>query len=122
VSLVLRPEDLISASVHDRDGIAVLAIRGELDMSSSAAFKCAISEALAGRPQALVIDLSDVEFLGSAGISVLLEARDRVGDGDQFAVVTGGPVTGRTIEVLALGELLCVRETVDEALSAVAAH
>jgi anti-sigma B factor antagonist len=120
--IVLLPEDPIGASVHHRDGVAVLAISGELDMASSAAFKCAISEALDGRPQALVIDLSDVGFLGSSGISVLVEARDRVGDGDQFAVVTGGPVTGRTIEVLELGELLCVRETVDEALSAVAAH
>ncbi|WP_428338873.1 STAS domain-containing protein [Mycobacterium sp.] len=119
---MLRPDDLISASVHDRDGVAVLAVRGELDMASSAAFKCAISEALADRPQALVIDLSDVGFLGSAGISVLVEARDRVGDGDQFAVVTGGPVAGRTIEVLELGELLGVHQTVDETLSAVAAH
>jgi anti-anti-sigma factor len=117
--LVLRPEDPISAFVHLHDGVAVLAITGELDGASAAAFKSAISAALAHKPRALVMDLSNVRFLGSVGISVLIEARERVGGGDKFALVAGGSMTDRTIRVLGLNDLLCVHPTVNEALKAI---
>ena len=117
--LVLRPEDPISASVHLYDDVAVLAVVGELDGASAAAFKSAISGALARNPRALVIDLSDVSFLGSVGISVLVEAQEKVGGGNRFAVVAGGSMIGRTGQILDLDETLSIHPTVTEALEAV---
>jgi anti-anti-sigma factor len=117
--LVLRPEDPISAFVHLYDDVAVLAIIGELDGASAAAFKSAISAALARKPRALVIDLSDVRFLGSVGISILIQAQEKVGGGDKFALVTGGSMTGRTIRVLGLDDLFSIHPTANEAIKAI---
>jgi anti-sigma B factor antagonist len=110
-------EDPIASSIETRDGIAVLAVRGEIDVASAPAFKSAIAEALEGNPEGLVLDLLEVEFLGSVGVRVLLEAQRKVGDDDRFAVVARSPAAGRILQLLALDELLSVHSTVDEALS-----
>ncbi len=64
----LLVEDPISTSVQHRDGVAVLAVRGEIDMATAPAFKSGIAEVLAEDAPALVIDLLEVRFLGSAGL------------------------------------------------------
>ncbi|MDT5021661.1 MAG: anti-sigma factor antagonist [Mycobacterium sp.] len=113
-------EDPIASSIETRDGVAVLAVRGEIDVASAPAFKSAIAEALEGNPEGLVLNLLEVEFLGSVGVRVLLEAQGKIGD-DRFAVVARSPAAGRILQLLSLDELLSVHSTVDEALSWMAA-
>jgi anti-sigma B factor antagonist len=52
-------------------------VRGELDMASSPRLGIAITEVLRTGPEALVIDICDVEFVDSTGLGVMLEARRR---------------------------------------------
>jgi anti-anti-sigma factor len=52
-----------------------LALAGELDVGTQAATSALIAEALATAPRVLVLDLREVDFLGSTGISVLIEAQ-----------------------------------------------
>lgn len=112
-------QDPISAFVEYRNGIAVLSVRGDIDLGSASAFKSAIAEALADNPPALVIDLRGVEFLGSVGVSVLVEARERVDDDSRFAVVADRPVITRLVQMLRLDEVFALHETVAEASAAV---
>ncbi len=112
-------EDPISASLEDHDGVAVLSVRGDIDMGSASAFKSAIGEALASNPPALVIDLLGVEFLGSIGVSVLVQAHERVGDDVRFAVVADRPVISRLVQMLRLDEVFSLHEAVADALVAV---
>lgn len=112
-------EDPISASLEDHDGIAVLSVRGDIDMGSASAFKSAIGEALASNPRALVIDLLSVEFLGSIGVSVLVQAHERVGNNVRFAVVADRPVISRLVHMLRLDEVFSLHEEVKDALVAV---
>jgi anti-sigma B factor antagonist len=109
-------EDPIGSSIEVHGGVAVLAIRGEIDVASAPAFKSAIAEALEGKKQGLVLDLLEVEFLGSVGVRVLLEAQEKVGD-ERFAVVARSPAAGRILQLLALDELISMHETVNGALS-----
>jgi anti-sigma B factor antagonist len=110
-------EDPIGSSIEVRDGVAVLTVRGEVDVASAPAFKSAIGEALGGNPEGLVLDLLKVDFLGSVGVRVLLEAQQKVGGDKRFAVVARPPAAGRILQLLRLDELLSVHETVHEALS-----
>jgi anti-sigma B factor antagonist len=112
-------EDPISASIEDHDGIAVLSVRGDIDMGSASAFKSAIGEALASGPPALVIDLLSVEFLGSIGVSVLVQAHERVGKNVRFAVVADRPVISRLVQMLRLDEVFSLHEELKDALVAV---
>lgn len=112
-------EDPISASLEDHDGVAVLSVRGDIDLGSASAFKSAIGEALANHPRALVIDLLGVEFLGSIGVSVLVQAHKRVDNNVRFAAVADRPVISRLVQMLRLDEVFSLHETVADALVAV---
>ncbi len=72
-------------AVHDR--AAVVHAHGELDVAGAQAFRQALQEAIAiGRPL-VVVDLADVGFLDSAGLSVV------------FATQRTLPVTQRMVLV-----------------------
>lgn len=110
-------DDLISTTVKYHHGIAVLAISGEMDLASAAAVEHAIAEVLAEDPPSLIIDLLGVQFLASAGVAILLNAREKFVDCERFSVVAQGRMTSRAIELLDLDRLLSLQETVEEALS-----
>jgi len=108
----------ISTSISHDDGIAVLTVSGEVDLSTVPSLEAAIEEALAANPKALIVDLTAVDFLASAGLQTLVATRQRLGDGTGFAVVAAGPATARPIELTGLAELLTVRPTIGEAMAA----
>lgn len=99
------------------DQLLVLSVSGNLDMLSAPWLTEAIEAALAKRPSGLVVDLSRVDFLGSAGISVLMTAHGDIGDSGRFAVVADGPATHRPLTLLGLGEIMSLYRTLDDALS-----
>lgn len=60
------------------DGAAVLKAVGEIDMSNTAALATALDTALRGNPGQLVVDLTGVRYLDSAGLYVLFAHADRI--------------------------------------------
>ncbi|MFE9011909.1 anti-anti-sigma factor [Streptomyces sp. CS090A] len=56
------------------DGTTVLTAVGEIDMSNAQSLATALDDA----PGPLVLDLSDVEYLDSAGLSVLFPHAERL--------------------------------------------
>lgn len=105
-------------AVHERsvDGVAVVEVRDVVDMLTAPLLGTAIGTALAGSPRGIVIDLSDVTFLASAGMTTLVKAKEQVGDAIGFAVVADGPVTSRPLKLVGLDDVLRVHPTVEEAL------
>lgn len=117
-----RPNDEPSDAVRDGftvnhhviDGVAVVAPNREVDMLTAPLLSEAIAAALAGSPRGLIVDLSDVTFFSSAGMTVLVKAKEQVGDA--FAVVADGPATSRPLTLVGLDDLLSVRPTLEDAL------
>lgn len=93
----------------------VLAVEGEVDMSSAPVLNSALEQALRAHPPVLVVDMSKVEFFGSAGMSVLIAASDA--QPNTLRVVPSYAVR-RPIEVAALDQLLALFDTVEAALAA----
>ncbi|MGX1809411.1 STAS domain-containing protein [Nocardia sp. NPDC055321] len=106
----------LTVRMHAVESAMVLSASGEVDMVSAPKLSAAVAEALAGESPVLVMDLTDVGFFGSAGLSVLVEALE-VTAGRQFRVVASAPVR-RPVELTGLGDLLAVYDTLDEALTA----
>jgi anti-anti-sigma factor len=96
----------------------VVSVSGVVDMLTSPQFEAAIAGALAKDPGALIVDLTDVDFLASAGMGVLVAARDRVAEGTGFAVVANGPATSRPLTLVGLAEVIGMCPTLDEARAA----
>ena len=100
--------------------VAVLSVDGEIDMATAPAFEAAIDEVLGNNPPTLIIDLSGVQFLDSAGLTVLMRTQHRRAEAGHFAVVAGR-VCRKPIELIGLDKLFAVCPTLDEALATVGA-
>jgi anti-sigma B factor antagonist len=62
--------------------VTVVRTAGDLDMDTFARFARHLDRAVAAfTPRVLIVDLADLGFLGAAGVSALLDGRDRVGRG-----------------------------------------
>jgi anti-anti-sigma factor len=105
---------------HQVDDAVVLTVSGEVDMLSAPQLAEAIRTALAAGPPALVIDLTKVDFLASAGMTVLVTAQAEVTPPTRFAVVANGPATSRPIKLMGLDNVLALYSTLDSALSRIA--
>lgn len=75
-----------------------LAVTGEVDMSTAAALEAAVDAAVRASDGAFAIDLTDVAFLDSSGINVLMRARSALGRQDRAVVLICPP--GPVLRVL----------------------
>jgi anti-sigma B factor antagonist len=97
------------------DGVLVLAVRGDVDTLTAPLLAQAISNATNTWLRALIIDLIEVDFLTSAGMTVLVSAHQRL---ERLAVVIaeGSPIS-RPFEIAGLDSILRVHSTLDDALN-----
>ena len=99
--------------------VVVVAVHGEVDMNTCDELRSWVVDALAGRPEALVLDLGGVVVFGSIGLSLLVEARHRAQRcGAGFAVATDQRAVLAPLAETGVLDLLEVRPTVPEAASA----
>jgi anti-sigma B factor antagonist len=104
---------------HQSGQAVVLTVSGEVDMMTAPQLAEAIHNALASSPETLIVDLSNVEFLASAGMTVLVTAQADVVPPTRFAVVAEGPATSRPIKLMGIDTVLPLYSTLDGALSGV---
>jgi anti-sigma B factor antagonist len=60
------------------DGARVLSVAGEIDMSNSGEFAAAVEAELDDADGIVLLDLTRVDYLDSAGLSILLLHADRI--------------------------------------------
>jgi anti-sigma B factor antagonist len=101
--------------------IEVLAVTGVVDMLTASQLEEAIATAAKDSPQGVVVDLGAVDFLASAGMGILVAARDELPASVQFAVVADGPATSRPLKLVGIADVVGLHATLDEALAALAA-
>jgi anti-sigma B factor antagonist len=110
------PDDMLVTRMSRVERGSVLAVDGEVDMTSSKTFRTALDDALGDAPTVLVVDLSTLTFLGSVGLSHLVDAHVAAGAGVLRVVAGGAP--RRAIELTGLDQLLSLVHTVDEGFAA----
>jgi anti-sigma B factor antagonist len=100
-------------------GAPGVAVRGEIDLAAAGALAEALEAAIRDSVGAFVLDLCDVEFLDSGGVSVLLRARALLAQDDRALAVVcpPGPVR-RLFEVVGIDDLLALYATRADAAAA----
>ena len=93
-------------------GAPGVSLHGEVDVWSSSAVRDVLDRRIRESEGAFVVDVSELEFLDSSGLSVLLHARAQLRwDHRPLAIVCPpGPVR-RLIEVAGVTDLLAVYES-----------
>jgi anti-sigma B factor antagonist len=72
-------------------GCSILVIAGEIDVASAHQFSTALDQLIEGGELRIVVDLSDVQFCGSSGISVLVGTYKRVASAGGWLRIAAPP-------------------------------
>jgi len=110
-------EDPVSA-VQRENGRVVVSLAGELDLYNAHVVRDALLEAAAESPERLVVDLSDVRFIDSTALGVLIETRTKMTNRRAFLLAAPGLETRRALQISGLDRHFSVHETLGEALQA----
>ena len=82
------------------DGFELLTVEGELDIATAPRMISALNEAIAEMAAPLVVDLTDVMFMDSTGLALLMNARRRVvRAGHGFAIICPKGPIARVFEI-----------------------
>ena len=98
----------------------MVAVTGTVDMLTAPQLQGGISSAAGQGSVAVVVDLSEVDFLASAGMGVLVAAHAELAPAVRLVVVADGPATSRPMKLIGLTDIIDLFATLDEALTAVA--
>jgi anti-sigma B factor antagonist len=103
-------EPLFSISRSEREGELVLALRGELDVDGKAEFAAAAARIPAGAH--VVIDLSELSFMDSSGLGVLMamDVRSRA-DGWTLMLRDPQPAVRRLLEICHFDSRLTITQS-----------
>lgn len=101
-----------------REGVVVLHVSGEIDLLTATMLGERVREQLIPANRILILDLTEVTFLGSSGLAEIVAAYQA--EKAQLVLVASNRAVLRPLEATGLLPMLTVFETLDEALSNVA--
>jgi anti-sigma B factor antagonist len=108
----------IDVAVERIGYVVVASVSGEVDMLTAPALRQVVDEQI-GDCRVLVIDLSGVSFLGSAGLAVLVETSHEAKRREVLLrLVTSSHTVRRPLEITGLTDMLTTFPTLDEAVDA----
>jgi anti-sigma B factor antagonist len=96
---------------------SVVALEGELDLERAPSLKWALVDSVDAGRQQLVVDLSQVRFMDSTALSVLVGVNRSLGDGARMAVVCVNTNVLKIFELSGMDGVFAIFPTVDEALA-----
>lgn len=104
-----RIETQISYSI----GAPLIYVRGDLDHDTAGELRAAIDEELAGRPANMALDLSDVSYIDSAGLTLLFDIMAKFSPPGWLGVVNPNSSVRRLLEITGLPDRASFRVFAD---------
>jgi anti-sigma B factor antagonist len=103
---------------HSQAQAYVLAVSGELDLAAASSLEEELGKALDSGSPVIVIDLKNLDFIDSTGLSVLVRAHQRAQEGDlQFGLVNPGAQVERLLSLTGLAQRLTLDQSLTDQLS-----
>jgi anti-sigma B factor antagonist len=107
------------ASERDSDGVFIVRVHGELDISNEEELRGELNRGVAEGDGGIVVDLTDCDFIDSSGVRALLlgrEAQREDGDGG-LVIASGSAQIVRILSVMGVDKAIPIRPTVGEAIA-----
>jgi len=98
---------ILEVETSEEEGLVRLVLRGELDLSTVSKVEEELRRAEASEPSLLLLDLSELNFLDSTGLRLIVTTDQRAREGGRrVAVVKGPDAVQRVITIIRLDERL----------------
>jgi anti-anti-sigma factor len=113
--------ELLEVRIGDSEGASVVALAGELDLSTIPRMEAPLREQL-GQRRAVLVDLSGLTFIDSSGISVLIEAFQSANGTPMSILVSPGSAVDRVFRIAGIADALPVHTDRGLAMAALDGH
>ena len=105
----------IKVSSQVANGIAKVSLEGELDAAAAGEFRGVIEQVSADKPKRLVLIMDDLTFMASAGLRVLVFAKQKLGSAVDIYVVGAHDAVLETIEMTGFDQSVIMLDVYDAA-------
>ena len=103
--------------VRNADATTVISVSGELDLASSPALEEELERVAQSGAQLVVVDLRNLEFMDSTGLSVLVRAHQRAEEnGRRLGLVNGSQQVQRLLTLTGVADRLTLTDLPEELL------
>jgi anti-sigma B factor antagonist len=103
--------------VRSEGRASVVTISGELDLASSASLEEELARVAESDTEQVILDLRELEFMDSTGVSTLVKAHQRAEEaGQRFGLVRGPQQVQRLLSLTGVAERLTFADTPEELL------
>jgi anti-anti-sigma factor len=110
-------ESSFRVDVRNENRTALVVVSGELDVASGPTLEQELAKSEASDAQLLILDLRDLDFIDSTGLSILIKAHQHAeASGRRFAVVRGTSQVQRLLSLTGLEERLTLVDSPEELL------
>lgn len=106
----------LDANLEIKNNVAKITLGGRLDASTAPSFRDLIEQAAAQKVKAVALLLENLEYMASAGLRVIVFARQKMGAAAKLYVVAPQPVVLETIEVSGFSQAVTVVPGYDPAV------
>ena len=89
----------LTASLQVINNVARITLGGRLDASTAPQFRELVEEAAAKQVKAVALLLDNLEYMASAGLRVIVFARQKMGAAVKLFVIAPQPIVQETIDV-----------------------
>jgi anti-anti-sigma factor len=120
----VNPAPFEATAAQLDDGVRIVAVRGELDLSTASDLEAPLEDAISSGDASVLIDLSECEFIDSTGIALIVRAwqrLDHTADGDgggRVVICSASDQVRRVLEITGLELSIPIHGSRDEALAA----
>ena len=115
----------LGLDVTERDGYAILSVRGEVDVYTAPKFRERLIELVSEGKYRIVVDLEGVDFLDSTGLGVLVgglkRLRSKEEEGGDLVLVCTQTRILKVFEITGLTKVFKIYDSVDAAVGVPAA-
>jgi anti-sigma B factor antagonist len=105
------------------DRIVVVRLVGEIDMSNAGELGSAISDRVTNEMLGLALDVTNLEYIDSAGIQLVFELRTQLKNrGQEMRLVVPAHATiAKTLQIVDIPRIVGVSESTQEAIDSIGA-
>lgn len=109
----------VTVTTSQHEAVFILGFGGDIDVASAVTVRDALDRVIAAGHHRIVLDLSEVRFIDSTGLGVMVGRLKAVRDlGGDMHLVCASPRIARVLAITSLDEVFTIHESVDDAVAA----
>jgi anti-anti-sigma factor len=103
-----------NATLEETDGIAKITLTGELDASAAPLFREQVEKAAQAKVKRLVLLMQDLDYMASAGLRVLIFAKQKMGSEVDVYLIGTQELVMDTITKTGFDQSVIIQERYEE--------